>query len=136
MSGDDVARRLLQERLLDDVELPSDAVREAMFERTFASPPDAGQDLLTPEGFFDPVPDDPGADGFDGDGNAGAGAPFADDGGLEPGEQGGLELAPDSGDGSDHGRDHGSDQGGDGGDDGDHGDHADGPGTDHPATDW
>jgi hypothetical protein len=65
MSGDEGARRQLQERLLDGVELPPDAVREAMFERTFASPPGAGQELLPPEGFADAGPDEAVEDAFD-----------------------------------------------------------------------
>jgi hypothetical protein len=121
MSGDEGARRQLQERLLDDVGLPPDAVREAMFERTFASPPGAGQELLPPEGFADAGPDDPVDDGFDlpdPDGND----PFADDGGPEPGEE--VDAGPDA---------HPGDAVPDVDADPDPGDGSPG---DHPAADW
>lgn len=59
MNGDETARTRLQELLLDDVAPPSELDRESMFERTFASEPGAGADLLTPDGLFDPAADPP-----------------------------------------------------------------------------
>ncbi len=129
MSADEVARRQLQERLLDDVELPSEAAREAMFERTFASPPDAGQDLLPPDGFFDPAADDLVHGVSEADGDSGADDPFTDDGVAEQGEEhGALDLDPDAAYPATAALDHA--------DDGDHGDHRNVGSTDHPATDW
>lgn len=65
MSGDEMLRTQLRELLLDDVHLPPAEARELMFERTFASDPDAGADLLPPDGLLDPPPDDLG-DSLDG----------------------------------------------------------------------
>lgn len=128
MSGDEVARRQLQERLLDDVELPSDVDREAMFERTFASPPGAGQDLLPPDGFFDPTPDDEGPES-DVEGL------FADDGEGEPADADvdldvdlGLDLGLDA--------DPAPDQLDTAPDADEHGPRDDLPSGDDPSTDW
>lgn len=92
MNADEETRLELRKLLLDDVALPSEAVREAMFERTFASEPGAGQDLLPPEGLFDPEPDDP-----TGSGAGPAGEPRADDGGP-PAEHDADRASPDGGD--------------------------------------
>lgn len=132
MSADEEARRQLQEMLLDDVEPLPEAVREAMFARTFASPPGAGQDLLPPDGLFDPAPEDApeevsgdvtgGTDGAAADGTDG-------DDGIEPAGDGVAvdELAGD--DPSRYGDPHAEDPAA-----GDEGDHDAGPGD--PAAGW
>ncbi len=63
MNADDPARTELAELLLDDVQMPPDAARDAMFERTFAAEPGAGVELLPSAAVFDPASDhaaDPG----------------------------------------------------------------------------
>ncbi|GAA4547659.1 hypothetical protein [Pseudonocardia xishanensis] len=128
MSSDEVARRQLQERLLDDVELPTDVDREAMFERTFASPPDAGQDLIPSDGFFDAARD--AADGEEptSGGESDGQDLFADDGDPEPADSEPADLEPAPGpeplDAEPDDHDH------------DHEPHDDTPPADDSTTDW
>ncbi|HVL83790.1 MAG TPA: hypothetical protein VM367_05785 [Pseudonocardia sp.] len=133
MNADETDRTQLREMLLDDVALPSATVREMMFERTFASPPGAGQELLPPDGLFDLSPDEVTDDDlWDGDGGDRPGGvagndgtavhddPFAHDAGPAPDDQPGLtQPDPDPGEPAGH-------------DQGDDGDTSSGD----PITDW
>lgn len=120
MSGDEVARRQLQEQLLDDVELPSDMDREAMFERTFASPPGAGSDLVPADGLFDPAPDTPDDEGPEG-AESDVEDLFATDDEAEPTD---LELGPTPEQDDPHSETPDPEQ------------HDDGAQADDPTTDW
>lgn len=68
MSADELVRTQLRELLLDGVALPPEVDTELMFETTFASEPDAGADLLPPDGLLDAPPESVGYDGFEDNG--------------------------------------------------------------------
>lgn len=101
MNGDEAARTQLREMLLDDVPLPDEAVREAMFARTFAAEPGAGADLLPPDDLFDSDGFDPDVAADPGPSDAGGAVAFEDDSAFENEPGIGDDGAPPADDWSD-----------------------------------